>query len=45
MSEELRPARSQAELIRVRQGWTLIVLASLNVLIGLALLAAHFGII
>lgn len=41
----LKKARSEAELTRVRQGWTLIVLSSFNVAIALLLLAYQLGIL
>ena len=31
MSEDLKPARSQAELTRVRQGWAMITLAIVQI--------------
>lgn len=41
----LKKARSKAELTRVRQGYVLIVLTSINVTIGLLLLAYQVGIL
>lgn len=41
----LRHARSQAELTRVKQGWALITLSSINLMIALLILAHQLGIL
>lgn len=41
----LKPARSEAELTRVRQGWMLISLNCLNVTMTVLILLKTFGII
>jgi hypothetical protein len=42
---DLKPARSRAELVRVRQGWVLIFLAATNVSVGALTLLKVFGVI
>jgi hypothetical protein len=42
VTEELRPARSKAELTRVRQGWVMIALGMLTPLL---VLLTHYNII
>jgi hypothetical protein len=44
-SKPLKPARSKAELTRVKQGWALIVLSSFNITISLLILAHQLGIL
>lgn len=44
-SKPLKPARSQAELTRVRQGYLLISLNCLNVCIGALIALRAFGLI
>jgi hypothetical protein len=41
----LKPARSKAELTRVRQGWVLICLNSINVTLGILTVLKVFGVI
>jgi hypothetical protein len=41
----LKPARSKAELTRVKQGWALIMLSSFNVTLSLLILAHQLGIL
>ena len=41
----LKPARSHAELTRVRQGWALIVLSLTNVAVAALIALKTFGLI
>lgn len=42
MNDDLKPARSQAELTRVRQGWVMIALACLTPIL---VLLTHYNVI
>jgi hypothetical protein len=42
--KELKPARSQAELTRVKQGWALIVLSSVSAFGAIVLVGRSFGV-